>query len=192
MSTTNKFTHRENRFNNRALTGLGKWLALWELNAAARLWQVHAPNSDGLVVDFGAGNGIFWDIATPPKNLLLMDISANLLETSQTPCLKVVSDALHPPLELGSCSGIMALGLIEYIRDLDGLFCRWRELAGDDCMLLISNSPPILPNLARQWLGFGAKARRDDVVRNSLRNSGWELLSDTPVRVGWQSLFVAK
>jgi len=171
-------------------SGLGKSIARKEWKTAASLWDEYIAPTKGWVVDMGAGNGGFWEFVTPPDMLLLLDISASYGKIDSSG-RRVTGDAVHPPLKDGSLDCIVSLGLIEYFKELEPVLLKWRSLVRPGGKILFSNSPPIVPNLARSLVGRDVHPRSDNSIRELLRRTGWDVYPDMPHRGGWQSLFCA-
>ena len=186
---------RVKHYTRRGIGGLGASIARKELSLAARLWCEHIGMVDGWAVDIGAGNGYFWTLVEPPNKLLLMDIAVAFQRSDFG--WRIAADAVSLPIRTGEINCIVALGLIEYITDIHQLFSDWRHLIKPapnhpvKGKLLLSNSPPILPNKLRKLFGLHAIPRKDSEISAALSATGWKSLI-VPVRVGWQSLFVAE
>jgi len=154
------------------------------------LWHWNLEPTVGWTVDFGAGNGGFWAATGRPKQLVLVDIVDDF--TNATPGPWVIADARLPPFAPGSVGCIVALGLSEYIDDLEELLARWRGIVRTGSGLLLSNSPPVIPNLLRWVCGLGARPRRDSAVISALERTGWKRLTPSPLHKGWQTIFAAR
>ena len=182
---------RAGRYIQRGKTGLGVRVAREELICASELWNTHCENVTGWTVDFGSGSGCFWDLVTPPQRLLLTEISK--LYTSGFPFRhRIVADANNPPIKDQSVECIVALGLIEYIPELDQFFIEMHRIAGESGFFLLSNSPPIIQNQLRSYIMPDVIPRRDKAVIKSLQNSGWVVPDEYHKRAGWQTLLIAK
>jgi len=139
----------------------------------------------------GAGNGCFWNFVEKPLKLALLDIASGF-EGISAAGIRVIANAVEPPFRVASVECIVALGLIEYLDNLVETLSIWREITGDSGRILFSNSPKILPNALRMLFGFGIHPRDDETILKALRESGWRVCEDIPVRAGWQSLFAAR
>lgn len=190
-SSKSLWAKRGKRFRNRGVKGIGAFVARAELEAAAKLWDTDFSSVQGWVADIGAGNGLLWDIVKrKPDRLLLSDIS-RAYNMSSPSCCRMIADGEAMPIRRNSLNSIVALGLIEYIVELDIALEKWSKLTKAGGLLLLSNSPKTLPNRLRAAFGFGAIPRDDVAIINALTHCGWEIVCD-PVRAGWQTLFVAK
>lgn len=177
------------KYRKRGRSGFGKRIALLEWSAAAMLWKEWITPVSGWTVDFGAGNGGFWELAERPAKLLLVDISSNYRRAAGEN--RIVADALYPPLHSDSVNCIVALGLIEYLKEPVEVFSIWRDVITDNGKLLISDSPPLVQNRLRRIVRLGVHPRKDDVIADALEIAGWMIHPSSPMRAGWQSLFVA-
>ena len=139
----------------------------------------------------GAGHGGFWDFVEKPQKLALLDIASGF-EVIDADGIRVIGNADQPPFRVVSVECIVALGLIEYLDNLVETLTIWREITGDNGRILFSNSPKIIPNTLRKLFGFGALPRSDETVKEALKESGWQVCENVPVRAGWQSLFAAR
>jgi len=182
--------YRRNLYARRGLRGWWSRIAQAEWRAAANLWNEQIAPVDGWTADFGAGNTGFWKQVSPPKKLLLIDIT-EISTTGMVAAARVVADATNPPIKPHSLHCIVALGLLEYIANPREILSRWRSLTVADAKLLITSSPPLLPNYIRRLVPPFAYPRNDEVVVKMLRSSGWRVSSSSPVRAGWQSIFTA-
>lgn len=169
---------------------LGRKIAEAEWRAAASLWSRHGAG-EGVVVDWGAGNGDFWRFARRPERLMLIDIRRQGRWVGIAGC-RVIADATRPPLATGSVTGMVALGVAEYLPDLVGTLREWRRVARAGAVLVVSNSPPIAPNRWRERLDRSVRVRPDEVMRSALNAAGWRLRGESLLRAGWQTLFVAE
>ena len=182
---------RAKRYLQRGRTGFGLRIAQSELKCAAELWKMYCENLSGWAVDFGSGSGSFWDYVNPPSKLLLSDLSKEY-KNSKSPSLRIVSDVTIPPIEDDSIKCIVALGLIEYLPDLNSQFRTFRRLSKSDGLFLLSNSPPICANKIRSYLMSDVLLRSDIEVKQSLNQAGWSVLSGTLRHAGLQTLMLAK
>lgn len=179
------------RYQNRGGNGLSEIIAREELTAASKLWNAKFARLNGWILDLGAGGGGFWNLCTPPQKLIAIDLIPSIAP-STTYSFRISGDASFLPVETHSISAILALGLLEYIPDLEALFLDWRRVCKEDALLLVSNSPPILPNRLRRWMGLGAIPRSDEEIIGTLIKCGWCVLDGSGSRAGWQSFIMAK
>lgn len=189
-STQTIWRKRAARFSRRGLRGLGRGLAQAEWQAAADLWKVVAGDIKGWVVDLGAGNGGFWDLVQRPSRLISLDLVI-IPQVTIPPPMLVQAKAEQLPFTKETITGLTALGLVEYLHNLPMVFQEWRRVVKPNGYLLLTNSPPVLPNMARRIFGFGAKPRPDSVIITDLERSGWKVAQSSPRR-GWQSAFLAR
>jgi len=162
---------------------------LSEWNAAAGLWSKHIAPVSGWTIDLGAGNGSYWDLVERPHKLLWLDITSGFTNTSKA--IRITADTQEPPLADGSIECIVALGLTEYLEDIEGVFSTWRKLVSDQGKILFTTSPPLLTNRLRRLISPDVHIREDDEILNALHETGWRLIHPAPVHAGWQSLFAA-
>jgi len=186
----NVWNRRAVRYIRRGKSGIGRSVILAEWSAAAKLWEEYIAPVNGWTIDFGAGNGGFWELINPPCDLVWLDITSNY-PPSQKYRGRIVADALNPPIEPETQSCIVALGLLEYIPDIGKLLRIWRSLAVAGGKLLISNSPPIFPNYIRRFIYKDVLPRSDGEIKAALISAKWGILPGSQVRVGWQTLYVA-
>ncbi len=184
-----QYSNKYRRFIKRGKKGLGKGLAQREWQTAARLWREYIEPVDGLIIDFGAGNGEFWNLLKIDKDLVFID-NLNIFENRLAN--RIVANANQPPIKSKKASAIVALGLIEYIDDIDELFKAWRLIAAPAAKLLLSNSPPIFVNLLRKYSDLKAIPRSDEAIWENLEKNGWQVLRESLRRSGWQSLITAR
>jgi len=190
MIKKSEWDKRAHKYRKRGLSGLGRRIALTEWTAAAGLWNKWIAHVDGWTVDFGAGNGGFWDLVEKPADLLLVDISSGLFENADEQ--RIVADALNPPFRTASINCIVALGLLEYFKDPVKAFSQWRNIMVDGGKMILSNSPPLFQNKLRKMARLGVFPRTDEEIIKALRISGWIIYPESQVHAGWQSLFVAQ
>ncbi|MFH0765509.1 MAG: class I SAM-dependent methyltransferase [Calditrichota bacterium] len=181
---------RSRRFSERGFKGLGRSLAQAEWQAAADLWRTIEKDIDGWVVDLGVGSGGFWSLVQRPPQLIGLDLVVLPLVITPRPLI-LRADAARLPFQDNVLSGLVALGLVEYLSDLPSVFREWRHVVKRGGHLLLTNSPPILPNIARRIFGFGAHPRPDSTIITDLEQSGWKISKTSPRR-GWQSAFLAQ
>lgn len=184
----NVWARRAKRYRKRGTSGFGSSIARAEWQAAADLWNAEIKQTDGWTVDFGAGNGGFWRYVTPPHKLLLVDIIR--LVRADSDHRWIIADGNLPPIRHESIECIVALGLLEYIQNIEHTLSNWHEIIKPGGKLLVSNSPPIMQNRLRRIFGFGAIPRPDSQVEETLRISGWRNLPSSPKYGGWQTIFV--
>ena len=165
-------------------------MARLEWSAAARLWTAHFAGLRGRVLDIGAGNGEFWRNAPPPEELILGDI-AGIYRNGAGPGMRLVFDAVQPPIAESGAAALVALGVTEYIPDLPAALRAWRAIVPAGGGLLVSSSPPILPNLLRRLADRSVIVRSDALMTEMLLSGGWQPAAEMPQHAGWQSLFVA-
>lgn len=177
------------RYRRRGISGWGSGIALAEWRAAAGLWHEHFQPADGWVADFGSGNAGFWQLVTKPERLILLDIVDFGLNA--LPGQVFIGNAAKTPFRANSLSAIVALGLCEYLDDLDAACAEWRHIARDGCKLLVTNSPPLMVNRIRGWCDGIVRVRSDHEFAETLVRNRWSQLTKTPIRAGWQSVFVA-
>ncbi len=191
ISSKTLWEERGKRFLDRGVKGIGASVAQTELKAAARLWDERIGSVLGWTADIGAGNGIFWDyVKCQPAKLLLTDIS-KIYSQSTYRFNRLVADSENMPLRNESFNSIVALGLLEYIMNIEQMLNSWHGLVKPEGLLLLSNSPRTVPNMLRSTFGYGAIPRDDSNVQKILSDTGWETVCD-PVRAGWQTLMVAR
>ncbi|MCF7809697.1 class I SAM-dependent methyltransferase [bacterium] len=181
---------RAKRYRIRGLSGPGKVIALSEWKAAARLWNEYMSSVSGWTIDIGAGNGGFWDLVKRPENLVCLDISTGFVKNPDIN--RVVANAINPPFSDCVIECIVALGLTEYLTDIEEVFSKWRNLVSDGGKILFTGSPPLLMNRLRKLFSPDVNIRNDDEIVKMLQITGWRLLHPKPVHAGWQSLFVAE
>ena len=182
--------YRRNLYARRGLRGWGNRIAQTEWRAAANLWNEQIAPVDGWTADFGAGNAGFWKQVSPPKKLLLIDIT-EISTTGMVAAARVVADVTNPPIKPHSLHCIVVLGLLEYLANPREILSRWRSLVDAGGQLLVTSSPPLLPNYIRRLVSPVAYPRNDEVVVTMLQSSGWQVSPSSPVRAGWQSIFTA-
>lgn len=210
---------RVSRFRERGGSGLRQWLARRELRTAAELYVRFCAPLGGVTLDLGAGGGTIWRLVPELPKLICLDIAGLPIHPPFVPpfvapesggegdCLpqlslavakthrafhRLIADAARPPLRNQAVTSIVALGLLEYLGDLEAIFSNWRNVCRTGGRMLVSNSPPTLPNRTRQWLGLGAKPRPDYEVITALGRCGWLVLEGSLRKAGWQTLLVAE
>lgn len=191
LKSFNAWQRREAWFRQRGYRFIGRSIAIKEWNAAAKIWDEFIQPVDGWTVDFGAGNGGFWNHVTNCHRLVLSDIGTGYKLTGRE-FARVGADAVAPPFKDESLSCVVALGLIEYIDDIDELFRNWRRLVKDNASLLITNSPPVIQNKLRRSFGFCSIVRSDNEVISTMKRTGWKLIPDSVTRAGWQTILAAR
>jgi hypothetical protein len=180
------------RYARRGTRSLFEAISQSELKAAADLYHEYVTDGIDLACDFGAGNGHFWRMAIPyPRCVVLFDLA--FPEASFSPSLlRVRGDATQPPLRKSSASFILALGLLEYLDDIELVFRYWRELALPSALMLASFSPFTLPNLGRRLIDGQVRLRSEEEVSRALLCADWRIVLESVRQAGWQTLFVAK
>ncbi len=166
-------------------------IARSELQCAAKLFDKFCTNRVGWTLDLGAGAGGIWLFSTPPEKLIALDYAPQIAPFS-TYRHRITADAAYLPFSNDTFSTILALGLLEYIPEIESTMLAWRSASKVGGKLLITNSPPTLPNRLRAWLGLGAITRSDSVIRGILSRNGWEIVENSEKRAGWQTLLVAE
>jgi SAM-dependent methyltransferase len=165
-------------------------IARKEHEAARKLLRESLPSSQSTFLDLGCGSGALWDGIGGETYIIGLD-----LFMGNSPTLKIKSvrgDANRLPVKSSAVDGIVALGLIEYLHDLPAVFAEWRRVVRPGGVLLLSNSPAILPNRIRALIDPMVTARADQIVTRSLEDAGWLIVKSSLRRAGWQTLFVAQ
>ncbi len=166
-------------------------LARRELHSASRLYNEFCTGHDGWTLDIGAGSGGVWLFSLPPNKLIALDF-APLLAPPDKYTFRLTGDASNLPFSEGTFSTILALGLLEYVNDLELTLGDWRKACKPGALMLLTNSPPILPNRIRKWLRLGAIPRADSQIEEILIRQGWRVIENSRRRSGWQSMLVAE
>ncbi len=179
------------RYWSRGSGGFLDIIARRELRAAAGLLSAYCAYHEGWTLDLGAGSGGVWLFSSPPQKLIALDFAPRTASPETYPH-RLTADAAILPLKKGSITTILALGLLEYLGNLESALCEWRRVCNPEARLLISNSPPSIPNRVRKWIGFGAVPRSDAEIEDALFRLGWRVIENSRRRAGWQSMLVAE
>ncbi|MBM3326930.1 MAG: class I SAM-dependent methyltransferase [Calditrichaeota bacterium] len=180
------------RYLRRGVNGLDKYIARCEWSAAALLYERYFLPGQGWILDIGAGNGQFWNfVEQNPAKLILLDIAAGALQAA-TFRLKVIAEAGHLPVRPGAAEGLIAMGISEYIEDLETTLTEWRQSVKPGGRLLLTWSAPTAANYLRRFWNMNLYLRTNDEIHSMLTRAGWARLLIEPVRSGWQYLTAAQ
>lgn len=189
--THRKWLRSSSRYRSRGGGSLWEAVARKELQTASQLYHEFCTDRHGWTLDLGAGSGGIWQFTPPPQKLIALDFAPQIASL-KTYSHRFTADASYIPFKNGSISTIVALGLLEYISDLDTTFREWRQTCQTGGSLLLSNSPPSLPNKLRCWLRMGSLPRPDDLIIAALGRQGWSVILESQKSAGWQSILVAE
>jgi len=186
-----KWLRSSERYRSRGGKSLWEVVARKELLIASQLYHEFCTDRQGWTLDLGSGSGGIWQFTTPPQKLIALDYAPQIASLKTYP-YRLTADACLIPFKNGSISVILALGLLEYIDDLDATFREWRQACRTGGRLLLTNSPPSLPNKLRCWFQLGAIPRPDELIIAALGRQGWKVISKSKKSAGWQSMLVAE
>jgi len=160
-----------------------------ELRAAASLYLrfFHLPNP--VVIDVGAGNGAFWNVAPLPQKLFLVDYNPPAPAPDRR---SLIADAALLPFRSGTVDGVIALGLIEYLPDLESSLREWHRVSKDSGALLASYSHLGIANRVRSILDKSVRLHRDRAIELALLHTHWKILHESRIDAGLQRLFIAQ
>jgi len=158
--------------------GIVRWLWLRERRAARELLQMLPPLA-GTSIDLGCGTGDSFFPSTADLDIIGLDRSPARLKRAdrhaQYPLL--AADVQHLPCKNRSIVLFTAIGLAEYLRDLNILLREVKRTARPGAFLLLTSSPGNIFGLARMPLGERIFMRRAERVSSLFTRQGFALLA---------------
>jgi len=179
------------RYHKRDWSGPGNFLTRREWEGARRLFDRHCKSIEGAIIDLGTGGGAFWRVLDLlPDRVIRIDIIRTYAPVSAVGSF-VQADARHLPLVSCKVGCIVALGLTEYLNDLDAALHEWRRVITARGRLLLTWSPPgALGNQVRRLTKPPVYLRKDEAMLQHLTQSGWHPVCAVEHH-GWQAMVVA-
>ncbi len=129
-------------------------------------------------IDIGTGTGSSLVIFSRPTRLLVLtDISRAMLKKAQrlqnVPAVLLDANTALP-FAANSFDLLSAIGVSEYIRDLQLFLRELARIAAPDADLLLTSSPPRLVTRLRRLNGARPFARSDEEMIKTFEQSGWQ------------------
>ena len=161
------------------------WPFVWLLNREkANLSALIAglPSQNWTILDIGSGVGHSLNLIQGQKLLIGLDFNKNMAKSAaQEGTPMIVADATRLPIKAGSISLFQAIGLSEYLKNLDTLFDEI-TYAGktQPCFhLLFTSSPFSVFSLMRKLTGHRIYMRNADMVTKIAESKGFQLVGTT-------------
>jgi len=124
------------------------------------------PQQEGSGLDIGCGTGRSMQLIAGTKKMLGFDgsfvMAKQAVQNTNHPV--VVADALTLPFSAKSFSLITAIGLLEYLDDIEDFFAGCAAVLKPDGYMLVTSSPPGLFTSLRRASGNRINPRKADAV----------------------------
>jgi SAM-dependent methyltransferase len=175
----------------RKQVGIVRRIWLKEQRAAQELLQMLPPLS-GVTMDLGCGTGDSFFPATADLKLIGLDRSPDRLKKARRTMRHslLAADVRYLPCKNRSIVLFTAIGLAEYLRDLNPLIREVTRTAQPGAFLLLTSSPGNLFGLARMPLGERIFMRRADKVSGLFTRQGFAMLAHR--HLATQDLFLLR
>jgi len=143
-----------------------------------------------VIVDLGTGTGASLDFF-PDSTLIGLDSSLQMIRsTVKLGIAGVAADACRLPIQTRSIPFVSAIGLTEYLRDIDAFMEEIRRVLRSGGIALVTISPPVLLNRMRTLLGHRLHLIRETDWESSIRELGFVLTARE--RSAMQTAFLIK
>jgi ubiquinone/menaquinone biosynthesis C-methylase UbiE len=145
-----------------------------EQNNLVKLLQQFSPLA-GVHLDLGSGTGDNLSILPGAANRIAVDAEISMLRRNPA-SRRVVARAEALPFAAASFAFVSAIGLLEYINDLEIFFREARRVLQPEGCFLFTSSPP---NWANRWrVVWGEKLYfyPEQQLLDFLQENGWHIL----------------
>jgi ubiquinone/menaquinone biosynthesis C-methylase UbiE len=167
-----RFADSESYWRDRATLFSGIYRTWNPLLLATRLFLMHRQRivaryvpggHPGLAADVGCGSGEFaLFLSGSFARVVAVDYSEMMIEAARERCTAenvtlVRADCTRLPVESGGADALYALGLLDYVADVDGALAEFRRVLkpGGDAIITMPKSPSLFA-----FLRWGSGARR--------------------------------
>ncbi|MBN2413586.1 class I SAM-dependent methyltransferase [candidate division KSB1 bacterium] len=136
------------------------------------------PPQEGTALDIGCGTGRSIKLYKGSINFIGLDGSFNMAKqaSQNTNYPVVVADALRPPFSANSFSLVTAVGLLEYLDDLETFFANCAAVLKQGGHLLVTGSPSGLFTSLRRVGGTKIHPRKADVIIEAAERYNFKLV----------------
>jgi len=144
------------------------------------------------VVDLGTGTGNVLKYFSNSNLVLGIDLTFSMLQVTRQlyPGIKLIqADALKLPVKTDSVELITAIGLSEYLSDIESLFMEAHRLLKADGFLLLTFSPGGIWTSLRLLLGYPIYPRTLNELISIASSERFRLIKDTHSVMQVQVLF---
>lgn len=127
-------------------------------------------------LDLGTGTGSSLNAFPPSEFTVVSDASSKMLamakKTSNFPAVRC-NAGNKLPFHARTFDLITAIGLLEYLQNIDLFFEEIFRVAKDGATLIFTSTPPGSYSKLRIFTGTLPRARFGESIRSSLRTTGW-------------------
>lgn len=166
----------------------GVYDALRRLPGLKRLYEGELTSLEALLpscgfakqLDVGTGTGSSLRLFSRSSQLVLSDFSRQMVRIARrrTGWPAVVLDAGQPlPFKDSTFDLISAIGLVEYVREIEGLLGELRRIATPGGWMLLTSTPPGFATTLRGASGARPIARTAPEMRRLLAAAGWRVMA---------------
>ena len=151
---------------------------------------VHLVYENNTLLDVGTGCGQSLDVFPDHVRIITLDSCPDMVSRIHRPLiLPLVADACAPPFPTDTFSAISAVGISEYLPDIDLFFSQMASLLNPGGFLLFTTSPPGLFSFLRAFLGTPLKTYSPQRVLDKALRSGLSCVKQTHTLMQNQYLF---